>query len=49
MDYDGAADTAPQTEEGITEVEWIDRSKAAQHFTDSFGTIRTVIDNYLNL
>ena len=49
MDYDGAADTAPQTEEGITEVEWIDRSDASRHFADSFGTIRTVIDNYLNL
>lgn len=49
MDYDGAADTAPQTEEGITEVAWIERSDALSHFTDSFGTIRTVIDNYLNL
>ena len=49
MDYDGAADTAPQTEEGITEVEWILRSDASRHFADSFGTIRTVIDNYLNL
>lgn len=46
MSYDGDNSTAPQTEEGITEVEWIERGSATAHFADSFGTIRTVIDNY---
>ncbi len=46
MDYDGSADTKPQTEEGITEVEWIDRTEIDSRFAASFGTIRTVIANY---
>ena len=46
MDYDGSADTKPQTEEGITEVEWIDRTELDSRFAASFGTIRTVIANY---
>jgi ADP-ribose pyrophosphatase YjhB (NUDIX family) len=49
MSYDGAADTAPQTEEGITEVEWIERSQMDAQFAESFGTIRTVIEEYKKL
>ncbi len=46
MTYQGDYSTTPQTEEGITEVEWIERTDADERFADSFGTIRTVIDNY---
>lgn len=49
MSYDGAADTAPQTEEGITEVEWIERNQMDAQFAESFGTIRTVIEEYKKL
>ena len=46
MSYDGSTATKPQTEEGITEVEWIDAAEVDERFARSFGTIRTVIANY---
>ena len=49
MSYDGSTDTKPQTEEGITDVEWIDRTTLDDRFAASFGTIRTVIANYKQL
>ena len=49
MSYNGTADTAPQTEEGITEVEWIERNQMDAQFAESFGTIRTVIEEYKKL
>ncbi len=49
MNYDGSVATKPQTEEGITEVEWIDQRCADERFAASFGTIRTVIANYKQL
>lgn len=46
MSYNGDVATKPQTEEGITEVEWVDEQRAEERFAESFGTIRAVFANY---
>ncbi|MFI3321656.1 MAG: NUDIX domain-containing protein [Rikenellaceae bacterium] len=37
----------PQTEEGISEIEWVDKNKVLEYLNNSYPTICEVYDNYL--
>ena len=43
MSYDGAADTAPQTEEGITEVRWMNGEARTEALNNTYETIKEVV------
>ena len=44
MHYNLYEDLIPQTEEGITKVEWVNLGKMEIYLTNSYGTIRDVME-----
>lgn len=48
MKYDGKEAPVPQTEEGITEIKWWNKSKLSKPLQNTFGNISSLLAFYLN-
>ena len=48
MQYDGAEDLLPQEEEGITNVQWVNREDIASKMLNTYGSIIDVIGAFKN-
>lgn len=46
MEYSGAENLVPQTEEDITELRWVDKNEAAELAQKAFPSIREMIEKY---
>lgn len=48
LHYSGEMNVAPQTEEGITEVVWVEKEKLVELLPEMYSSVRDVVACYLN-